>query len=266
MDGFTVSDASHGRLPALRPRGFRLRHIAIAASALVALAAIACTPTTQVTVAGSQEQTGIMVSGEGTVSVRPDIAKLALGVEASEPTVAAARERAATAMQAVQDALGRLGVAERDIRTQQFNIYPQYDYPRDGGTPRIVGFVVSNMVTVTVRDLDRTSEVLDSAVAAGGDSVRVNGISFTVENPEEFLSNAREEAVNVARQRAEVLARAAGVTLGTARSISESTSYYPPPYPEFARSAQAGDAVSTPINPGEQELKVFVSVVYNIAQ
>ncbi|MGE3857251.1 MAG: SIMPL domain-containing protein, partial [Dehalococcoidia bacterium] len=98
-----------------------------------------------------------------------------------------------------------------------------------------------------------------------GDSVRVNGISFTVDQPEQFLTQARDEAVKNARARAEVLAKAAGVTLGAARSVTESTNGGPVPFPERAMAAPAVGGAATPINPGEQTLTLTVNVTYNIS-
>ncbi|MQC48178.1 MAG: DUF541 domain-containing protein, partial [Chloroflexi bacterium] len=195
--------------------------LALGATAVVALT-VACTPTTQVHLPSAENPAGITVTGEGKVTVRPDIALVNVGVEVTAPTVAEARAAAAEAMQLLQDAVKANGVVESDIRTQYFNIYPQYVY-RENDAPRITGFTVNNQVEVKVRDIDSASEVLDAAIAAGGDSVRVNGISFTVENPEGHLAEARKTAVENARERAEVLADAAGVSLGAARSISEST-------------------------------------------
>ena len=233
--------------------------------AAAALAALACTPTTQVTVAGASQQTGIAVTGSATVSVKPDIARLNLGVEATEATVAAARSRAADVMTKVQDALKQKGVQEKDIRTQYLNISPQYTQSPDRiAPPTIRGYLVSNQLQITVRNIDSTSEVLDAAVAAGGNAVRVNGISFTVDQPEQFLGQAREEAVKMARARAEVLAKAAGVSLGTARSITESGGGATPiPLRAEAPALSAGGA-PTPVNPGEQTLQLTVQVVYDI--
>lgn len=231
-------------------------------AAAVLLLGVACTPTTEVTVAGdAQNSQGIAVSGQGSVSVAPDLGLINLGVEVSASTVADARAQAADAMKAIQDALASLGVEARDIQTQYFNIYPQYSYA-DGEAPKITGFTVSNQSTVKARNLDNVSAVLDAAIDAGGDAVRVNGISFTVEDPEEHLAEARREAVENARAHAEVLADAAGVTLGAAISINESVGGGNPPYPLYERAADAGG--STPVNPGEQELTISVSVVYGI--
>ena len=232
--------------------------------AAIALATLACTPTTQVTVASPQQQTGIAVSGTGKVSVKPDIAQLNLGVEVTDASVAVARSRAADVATKLQAALKEKGVADKDIRTQVLNITPQYaNTPDRNGTPTIIGYRVSNQLQVTVRNIDSTSEVLDAAVAAGGNAVRVGGISFTVDQPEQFLSQAREEAVKNARARAEVLAKAAGVTLGAPRSVSESTSGDVSPVPR-ASAAPATLGAPTPVNPGEQSLSLTVSVVYDI--
>ncbi len=239
--------------------------LGVGAAALVALS-VACTPTTEVTVAGNATTSqGIAVSGEGSISVRPDIALLNLGVEVHALTVAEARGGAADAMQAIQDAIADEGVAPEDVQTQYFNIYPQYSYP-EREAPQITGYIVQNQSQVKVRNLDTVSEVLDAAIEAGGDAVRVNGISFTVEDPDAFLADARTEAVENAREHAQVLADAAGVTLGAPMAISESTSF-PGPYPVFERSAQDGGAGgSTPVSPGEQELSVYVSVVFSIEE
>lgn len=236
--------------------------VAVIALLIIALVAVVNEPAAQVTLSG-QQQTGISVSGSGSVTVVPDIARLELGVEVTGRTVAEARGDAADAMDAVMDALADNGVEEDDIRTRSFNIYPQYNY-RDEEAPEIVGFMVNNQVTVAVREIDNASTVLDAAIEAGGDAVRVNGISFTVDEPETFLDEARADAIADARGRAETLADAAGVDLGAVRSISESTSFIG--NQRFAIPEAAFDSAGgpTPISPGEQELSVSVSVVFEV--
>ena len=237
--------------------------VAIVALLVVAVVAMLNEPAAQITLSGEQ-QSGIAVSGSGSVSVTPDIARIDVGVEVMASTVAAARGQAADAMDAVMAALKDNGVDEVDVRTRSFNIYPQYNY-RDDEAPEIVGFTVNNQVTVTVRDIDNASTVLDAAIQAGGDSVRVNSISFTVEDPEQFLDEARAEAVATAHARAETLAEAAGIELGRVRSISESTSFSNQRFaiPEAVFDSAGGGATS--ISPGEQELSVNVSVVFNVS-
>ncbi|MEX2375740.1 MAG: SIMPL domain-containing protein, partial [Dehalococcoidia bacterium] len=206
---------------------------------------------------------GISVTGEGLVSVRPDIGMVNVGVEVTAPTVADARNNAADAMTAIEDALADQSVNESDIQTQYFNIYPQYSYS-EREAPEIVAFTVSNTVMIKIRNLDNVSAVLDAVIEAGGDAVRVNGIQFTVEDPESFLSDARREAIENARARAEILASAAGVTLGEAISISESTGFPGEFYP--ARESMDMGGGPTPISPGEQQLAVNVSVVFAITE
>jgi uncharacterized protein YggE len=236
--------------------------VAVVALLIVAIVALLNEPAAQVTLSGTQ-QTGITVSGSGSVNVAPDIARIDVGVEVTAETVAEARGQAADSMDGIMAALLDNDVEEKDVQTRYFNIYPQYRY-REDEAPQITGFTVSNQVTVTVRDIDTASEVLDAAIEAGGDAVRVNGITFTVDDPEQYLDEARQEAIDNARARAETLADAAGVSLGDVRSISESTSYTGEQ--RFAVPVAADSAGgATSVSPGEQELTVSVSVVYEVS-
>ena len=209
-------------------------------------------------------QAGISVSGHGSVVVVPDIAVLTLGVEVIAPTVAAARSKAAAAMKAVRSSLDANDIGGDDIKTLSFNIQPQYQHRRDEQR-EITGYTVSNRVSVKVRDLDTVSTVLDDATEAGGDAARINGISFAVDDPEQYKSDARKAAVEDARKRAEELAALAGVTLGKVRSITESGASMP-----FAERGyggvmlQSAAAPRTPISPGETEISLSVSIVYRI--
>ena len=248
-----------------RSRNGRVMALALAG---ISLGLLACTPEVNVTGPGPSDTTGIAVSGTGTTSVKPDIALVSLGIEVTANTVADARAQAATAMENLTKAVKGAGVADPDIQTQFFNIYPQYGAPSPTSkpiTPEIVGYTVNNQVQLKVRNLDSVSVVLDAAIAAGGNGIRVNGLQFTVEKPDQFLAKSREEAVQNAKARAEVLANAAGVKLGAARSITESGGAFP----EFdkARSAQAepgGMGWPTPVSPGQETLAVNVSGVFDI--
>lgn len=243
-----------------------------------ALGALVMACETSTTVVSSPEAGGISVNGIGRVTVTPDIAQLGIGVEARGTSVADARRDAARALDAVRASLRRNGVDDRDIKTQALSIRPEYGSrpipqpaplpngvrpPVAPGEPVIVGYVASNMVIVKVRNLDNASKVLDDAVEAGGDAARVNGISFTVDQPERFQAQARELAMKDARERAEALAANADVSLGKPRSISESFGG-PVPFavPQMAES-RAGDP-ATPISPGESEIVINVNVTYEI--
>jgi len=226
---------------------------------LVALA-VACT-TENVQVQPSSQAQGISVSGTGDASGAPDLALLDLGVSTEGKTVKEARDAAATAMNAVNDALKGDGVADKDIQTRQFSIEPEYQYP--DGTQELIGFRVTNIVEAKVRDLDRVGEVIDAAAAAGGDVVQVQGLSFTIEKPEDLRAQARQEAMADARARAEGLADLAGVKLGKPLSVTESAVNPPSPFMESAPAARGAEA-ATPIEAGQLEVSVTVDVLFAI--
>lgn len=228
--------------------------------AAVALGAVACGDTVTQVQPPSQQQTGITVSGEGKATGTPDIATVQLGVSTLAATVADARSRAATAMEAMIASMKANGVADKDIQTQQLIITPEYDYANNRQTLR--GFRVTNVVTAKVRTIDNTSKVVDDAVTAGGNDAQVQGISFTIDNPESLKTQARQAAMADAKSRAETLAKEAGVQLGNPITISESAVVTPIPF--AGDRAAAGAAPETPIQPGTQDVTVNVSVTYAI--
>jgi uncharacterized protein YggE len=223
---------------------------------------------TSTTVQNAEDQDrGISVGGQGKVQGSPDIASISLGVSALANTVAEARTQAATSLTAMIESMKADGIEEDDIQTNQLSIQPEYDYT--DGRQLLRGFRVSNTVTARLREIDRTGEVVDEAVEAGGDNTNINGIGFSIENPDELERQARELAVADARARAETLAQASGVTLGNPITISES-SYVPPMYysgAEIAADTGAGGPLpSTPIESGELDVIVDVSVTWEIEQ
>jgi uncharacterized protein YggE len=243
----------------------RVRAWLIAASAAaLAVASVACRSNTHVTVDQGQ-QTGIAVNGTGSVTVVPDVGLVSVGVEVTRPTVADARAEAAGSIDAVRASLQQNGIEDKDIATQFFNIQPQYGSPQPvdaPGTPAITGYTVTNTLNVKVRQLDTISAVVDGAVSAGGNAVRVNNVSFVVDQPERYQTEARNKAVADARAKAEQLAQLAGVELGNARAITEA----PGSTPIAARlagvaSQAAGD---TSLSPGETEVRLTVNVVYDL--
>lgn len=206
----------------------------------------------------------IHVSGSGSVTGEPDIANLNIGVSVVRPNVADAREEAATAMTALIDSLKANNIDEKDINTQNFSIYPQYDYTEEGRKLR--GYSVNNTVRVKVRDLTTLSDVIDDAAEAGEDSIIVNSIQFMIEDTTPLQSQARTLAVKNAEAKAQTLADASGVVLGKPVTITESTYFESPPIPYAAEAAIAEDSArtSTPISPGELTVTVNVNVIYEI--
>lgn len=202
----------------------------------------------------------IHVSGQGRISVRPDKADINLAVEVHTKTAKAAREQAAKTMSAVIDAVKNMGVAEKDIQTSYVSLSPEY---ADGN--KIVGYQLSNQLVVCVRDVDKAGAVIDTAVQAGGNATRVQGMSFAVENSTEALVQAREKAYQDAKAKAQQYAKLAGVNLGRAMQINEGSGTSPAPVP-YADGAfmMKSSAPSTPVQAGEQEVVVSVDVVFGI--
>ncbi|MCL0103785.1 SIMPL domain-containing protein [Dehalococcoidia bacterium] len=213
---------------------------------------------------GNTQQKGIWVSGQGKVSVTPDIAALRLGIEAQAGTVAEAMSQAAEAMDKVLTALMEGGVAEEDIQTFRFSISEAWEWDRVTGERELTGYLVSNMVSARIRALDEVGLIIDAVVEAGGDLIRIHGIGFTVEDPTPYHYEAREKAFADARAKAEQLAGLAGVALGKPTFISEGMAHFPP-MPMPPRMAMDMEvAPVTPIMPGEQEIIINVQVVFAI--
>lgn len=220
----------------------------------------------------SNGQTGIWVTGEGVISLEPDLALLNIGVEATGKTVKEARDSAARAMDAIMAALRARGIEDRDIQTQYFNIYPQYEYTEvvESGIRRgkqiLVGYTVSNTVSVKIRELGDVGNVIDDVAGAGGDATRINGISFTVENPKPYENDLREMAVKDAMAKARQFGSLTGVTVGKLVFISEVSGAIPV-YKDFARGAvleSVAAAPMTPISGGQLEIRLSVQAVFEI--
>ena len=217
-------------------------------------------------------QTGILVSGEGRVSVEPDLAIVNIGVEAQAETVAEARGDAAGAMTGVVAAVRNRGLSDADIQTTSFNIWPQYQYEeieRDGRRVNrqvLVGYTVSNSAAIKVRDLSALGPIIDEVAEAGGDFTRINGVSFTVEDTKPFMDDLRAAAFEEAEAKASQLADLAGVELGQAMFISEGAATPDVVRSDLAFRAVAMESKATPISAGETELRLTISALFGIGQ
>ncbi|MCS7219705.1 MAG: SIMPL domain-containing protein [Anaerolineae bacterium] len=210
----------------------------------------------------------ITVIGQGRVHVRPDIAQAQIGVEVFAPTVKEATAKNREQMTAVLAALRKAGIADRDIQTSNYSIF----FEREPGIPMpataegIPGelqgrYRVSNMVQVTIRDLDAVASVLDAAIEAGANNIW--GVNFSLEDSSAAESEARAKAMANARAKATELAELAGLKLGEVVSISESISS---PYPvmAFAAMERIGVGGSGPISPGELDFQASLQVVFEV--
>jgi uncharacterized protein len=203
----------------------------------------------------------ISVTGEATVSVPPDLAQIDAGVTSEAKTAREASETNNAAMGKVLLALKGSGIEEKDFQTSRLSLQPQSaPNPSRPGPSAIVGYRASNRVTIHLRDVTKVASVIDTLVGAGANDI--GGINFTVSQASKLLDEAREQAIADARRKAEIYAKAAGVTLGAPLSISEGGAPGPIPYRRMA----TGLAPATPVAQGEETLQVTVSVSWAIKQ
>ena len=214
---------------------------------------------------------GIHVTGRSSVTMEPNLALLEIEIEAVGLTVSSARRQAAEAMIVTEGALHDFGLKIEDVKTRHFNISPRYEYQEfdmEGariGKQVLTGYVVNNSITVKIRNMKDIGDIIDGVSDAGGETVRINGVRFTVENTEPYMVGLRKLAVENAVSKAQQLAELAGVRLGQIQSISESSGPdYVRNYPEPSFGARAMAMPSTPISPGELEISLSIHVSFDI--
>lgn len=218
-------------------------------------------------------QSGIWVTGQGKLSLVPDLALVNIGVEAMADTVAEARDEAANTINAILAAVKAQGLADKDLQTRSFNIWPRYEFPEvtnEGMKVRkqtLVGYTVNNTAIIKIRDLSKIGVIIDDIANAGMDTTRIDGINFTVEDSTPYMAELREAAVSDALARATHFAQLTGVSVGPLTFISEIGSGTPVArdFQEsgFARMA-AAPAPTTSISSGELELILNIQAVFEI--
>jgi uncharacterized protein YggE len=232
-----------------------------AAALLLSATLLAACGAVQDTRAQTGDARTLIVSGLGEASAAPDLLTLSIGVETQGQTAAQALTRNNEQMRATIARLTEAGVAERDMQTSNLSVSPRYNYEaRREGAPLLVGYVATNMLTVKLRDIAGAGALIDASVQDG--ATNLGGISFGFAEPEPLRRQAREAAVADARQKAEALARAAGVRLGPILRIQDGQAA-PPPMPYMEARAVASD-FATPIAAGESTLTAHVTLVYEI--
>jgi len=202
----------------------------------------------------------ITVIGLGTVSASPDIVRANLGVQVTAPTVTEATQQNNKTMDAVLAQLKAAGVAAKDIQTSDYNIYPQRNNPGPNGPGEITGYQVTNMVQITIRNLDQVGQVLDQAIQAGANNI--TNISFDFSDPAQLQLQALDAAIANAQSHADQLAKSSGVQRGEVLSMSEVFSSGPSPQPGIMAAQVESSAV--PIQAGSSEVQAQVQVVYAI--
>lgn len=216
--------------------------------------------------------TTITVEGTGEATAIPDVARISFSVTENAPSVSEAQEEATTKTDKALAALDKFGIEEKDIKTLSYNVYPQYEYqncyasycPPTQNPPRIVGYEVSQAIEVTIRKTEQAGEVL---AALGATEVQnISGPNFTVDDADAVKAEAREIAITEAKEKAKMLAKELGVSLGKVVSFYENQPY--PMYDygyggDMMRSEVAAQsAPSLPV--GEAETSVSVSITYEI--
>lgn len=225
--------------------------------AVLAAAIIAATLSGAPARAQTEPPAVISVTGEARISAAPDLVQIEGGVTSEAKTAREASDGNNAAMGKVLLALKGVGIEEKDYQTSRLSLQPQTSLSKSGGPPVITGYRASNRVTIRLRDVTKVANVIDTLVGAGANDI--GGISFMVSQASKLLDEARDQAIADARRKAEIYAKAAGVTLGAPLAISEGGA--PAPI-AFRRMTAAPE--SAPIAPGEEMLQVSVSVSWAI--
>ncbi|MGC2810243.1 MAG: SIMPL domain-containing protein [Bradyrhizobium sp.] len=232
----------------MRPANHRAPFTAaILAGALLAAPALAQTA----------EPASISVTGEATVSVPPDLAQIEAGVTSDAKTAREASEANNAAMGKLLLALKAASIDQKDIQTSRLSLQPQYT-PNRAGPSAVAGYRASNRVTVRLHDVTKLASTIDTLVSAG--ATDIGGINFMVSQASKLLDDARAQAIADARRKAEIYAKAAGVTLGAPLSIAEEGSAAP----VFRAKMVAAPMAATPVAQGEETLSITVSVSWAI--
>ncbi|WP_378949727.1 SIMPL domain-containing protein [Mesorhizobium sp. ANAO-SY3R2] len=232
------------------------KYMALALAAALTLPAAAAR-------ADTQPPPRIIVSGEGQASVAPDLALLSLAVMREAKTAREALDANNDAMAAVIAAMKAAGIDERDLQTSGIQIQPRYNFtnkPDGSQTAELVAYQVTNTLSVRIRDVAKTGEILDKAVSLGVN--QGGGITFSNDNPAKVITQARKLAVADAIDKAKVLAEAAGVSIGRVLEITDQ-SFSPMPMPMEAKSFDRAMGAA-PVQAGENAYRVQVNVTFEM--
>lgn len=233
-------------------------------SALAAIAVAVALPTG--VSAQEPEVPRLHVRGQGSVSVRPDVANVTMGAVVRRESAGEAFDQANALIAELNQFLRAQGVPERDVTTRQFSLSPEFGRPQGDAPAPIVAWRAVNLLSIRLRDFGRIGAIIDGAARVLGNDAQISGITFTIEDTDAIATQARNQAIANARERAQQIAAAAGVRLVRILSITETSAPPPTPVARPAAPAPAGVAASqvAEVAPGEQNLIVTVEIVYEI--
>lgn len=210
----------------------------------------------------SNKSEAFTVTGEGKVSVKPDIATVNVGVTAQGTTVEAVQNNLNKNINAVTLAVKQTGIDEKDIKTSNYNLSPTYDY--SSSVQRITGYQASSNLTIKVRKIDTANSVVDAATLAGANTV--GGISFDVDDKTKAENDARKLAVADAKAKAELAATTTGFSLGKIINYQESTNNnrMVPMYAKADMAVGTGAGVATQLSTGTTDIELTVTLSYEV--
>lgn len=200
------------------------------------------------------------VSADGKVFAKPDIAEISLGFTNSASTVSQVQTSANQTVNNISAAVKRLGIADGDIKTTNYNLRPDYDW--NAKPQRITGYNIDVNLSVRVRDFAKINQVIDAGTANGANLV--GNLNFTFDDVEKFKSQARKLAIDNAKKKASEISGASGISLGRLINVTEGNVYYPQPLmmAKDAVGMAGGGAAPTKVEPGTSEVSVTVTLSY----
>lgn len=211
----------------------------------------------------------IAVSGTGTLEAKPDLASVSIGITTSRPSADEARQENAHTASRIQTALRALGIAAADIQTSRYTFYPVYNTDVSNSTApkskKIVAYTATNIVDVTVKDLEKIGPVIDQSLAAGANTI--HSIQFNLQNSQSAKETALKKAVNDARSKAETIAKALNKKIINILTVKDDGAYVETQ--QYARQAlmkTAGDTdfASIPIESGNIQVNASVTIVFEM--
>lgn len=203
----------------------------------------------------------ITTTGKASVKATPDMAYVTIGVEIKNTTVSKAQAEVTTSVNAILAELKKMGVKDADIKTINYNIYPNYQWVEKDNKQVLTGYTVSHNLEVTIKEIAKSGALLDQIVKAGGN--HVSGIRFGLSNQEALYNQALELAVKNAKIKAEAMGKGIGVTAIKPILLQEQSSYYSPYMREAAVAADENSLAKTTVMPGEMEITAEVYMEFS---
>ncbi len=221
---------------------------------------------------GAEDKQGpptLTVSGTGTLTLAPDTAFVTLGVETAGKVLAEAQQQNSAAMQKVTERVLQAGIEKERLQTSSFTVTPQYKPVKRSSSgeliqtePEIIGYTVSNMLTVEVRDLDKVGKVIDAALTAGAN--RFHGLHWALQDERQPRLRALKMAAAQAREKAQALGESLDVKLVRILTANEGGVHVMPPRTMMRTMAKLGASEDIPISAGELKVEASVTLVYEI--